>query len=373
MVDVDNRTVEVAAGIRLSTLNETLAPYGFFLPVDLGADPMIGGMVATNTGGARFQRYGSMRRQVLGLEVVLPDSDGTILDLASGLRKDNSHLDLKQLFIGTSGAFGIVTRAVLELQRLPQQTATALIVPWDDASLPILLRHLEERCCEYLTAFEGMSQNAMERALHHVKHLRNPFAHGAIPSYAILVELTRGWLPREGEMDLPSFLESVLAEMFESDEPLLNDALVGRSEDLWAIRHALSEGLRASGYVIAFDLSLRRSDLARFRQEIIRLLNESFPELAICDFGHIGDGGVHFNLVHADRPDAEYISRVRSQVLDVVVNRYGGSFSGEHALGQSNQALYDRYVPGLIQELSASVQQAIGTSTLGNFRLPARS
>lgn len=368
-IDADNRTVEIAAGVRLSALNEALAPHGFFLPVDLGADPMIGGMVATNTGGARFLRYGSMRRQVLGLEVVLPDGEGTILDLASGLRKDNSHVDLKQLFIGTSGVFGIVTRAVLELQRLPQQIATALIVPQDDASVPLLLRYLEERCGEYLTAFEGMSHNAMERALGHVKHLRNPFAHGTIPAYAILVELTRSWAPREGEMELSTFLENVLAQTFEDEPPLLSDALVGRSDDLWAIRHALSEGLRASGYVIAFDLSLPRSDLARFRQEIVGLLRETFPELAVCDFGHIADGGVHFNLVHPGRPDAAYIARVRDQVLDVVVNRYGGSFSGEHALGRANQVLYNRYTPALVQILSASVQHAVGTATMGSVRL----
>jgi FAD/FMN-containing dehydrogenase len=368
-IDADNRTVEVAAGVRLSALNGALAPYGFFLPVDLGADPMVGGMVATNTGGARFLRYGSMRRQVLGLEVVLPDADGTILDLASGLRKDNSRVDLKQLFIGTSGAFGIVTKVVMEVQRLPGQTATALVVPESDESVPLLLQYLEERCGEYLTAFEGMSGNAMERALGHVKHLRNPFAHGTIPAYAILVELTRSWAPREGEMDLPSFLESVLVDAFEGEPALLSDALVGRSEDLWSIRHALSEGLKASGYVIAFDLSLRRSDLARFRRDIIGRLAETFPELAVCDFGHIADGGVHFNLVHSERPDAAYIGRVRDQVLDLVVTRYGGSFSGEHGLGRSNQALYDHYTPALVQALSASVQRAIGAAAIGNARL----
>jgi FAD/FMN-containing dehydrogenase len=368
-IDVDNRTVEVAAGVRLSALNDALAPHGFFLPIDLGADPMVGGMVATNTGGARFLRYGSMRRQVLGLEVVLPDADGTILDLTAGLRKDNSQVDLKQLFIGTSGAFGIVTKAVLELHRLPQQTATALVIPENDESMPLLLRHLEERCGEYLTAFEGMSHNAMERALAHVKHLRNPFARGAIPPYAILVELTRTWAPREGEMNLPLFLESVLAGALEGEPPLFSDALVGRSEDLWSIRHALSEGLKASGYVIAFDLSLRRSDLSRFRRDIIGQLAETFPELAACDFGHIADGGVHLNLVHPERPDDAYIGRVRDQVLDLVVNRYGGSFSGEHALGRSNQALYDRYTPAPVQALSVSVQRAIGTAAMGSVRL----
>ncbi|MBF9233868.1 FAD-binding oxidoreductase [Microvirga alba] len=367
IVDEENRTVEVGSGVRLSTLNDELSAYGMFFPVDLGADPTIGGMVATNTGGARFLRYGGMRRQVLGVEVVLADPQGTVLDLATGLRKDNSRLDLKQFFIGTGGAFGIVTKAVLELQRAPRQRATALIVPSNgDAILP-LLATLEETCGEYLSAFEGISRNALERTFSHIGHLKNPFARGEIPPYAILLELTRSWVPRSGELDLSTFLEGVLSDLFDRDEPLVNDALVARSEDLWLIRHSLTEGLKASGHVIAFDLSLRRSDLHRFRTQIIAILDAEFPDLAVCDFGHVGDGGIHFNLVYPRRPEASYVDRVRKTVLDVVVHEYGGSFSGEHALGRSNQAIYDHYTPDLLKRLSVSVKDAITEVPIGNF------
>ena len=370
-IDIPNRTVKVGAGVRLSALNEALAVHGLFLPIDLGADPMIGGMVATNTGGARFLRYGAMRRQVLGLEVVLPNHDGTILDLTRGLRKDNASIDLKQLFVGTSGAFGIITKAVLEVQRLPQQVATALLVPRDGEAIPLLLTALEEACGEYLTAFEGISRNAMKHALGHVGHLRNPFARGEIPPYAILVELTRSWPERAQELALSDVLESILAEQFEQDDPLLSDALVGRPEELWALRHSLSEGLKAAGHVIAFDLSLRRSDLVCFRNEIIPLLDTEFPELEVCDFGHIADGGVHFNLVHPGKPDAPYIGRVRAMVLDIVVGRYGGSFTGEHALGRSNQSLYDHYTPELVKRLSESLRGALTEVAIGNVRFSA--
>ncbi|MGO4736463.1 FAD-binding oxidoreductase [Bosea sp. 2KB_26] len=367
-IDLTNRTVMVGAGVRLSTLNETLATHGLFLPIDLGADPMVGGMVATNTGGARFLRYGAMRRQVLGLEVVLPDRNGTILDLTTGLRKDNAHIDLKHLFVGTSGAFGVITRAVLEVQRVPRQVATALLVPRDDEAIPLLLTALEEACGEYLSAVEGISRNAMKRTFAHVERLRNPFARGEIPPYAILVELTRNWPERGHEAALPAVLETVLAELFEQDDPLLADALIGRSEELWALRHSLPEGLKAAGHVIAFDLSLKRSDLVPFRTEIVPLLNAEFPELELCDFGHIADGGMHFNLVHPGRPDAAYIERVRDKVLDVVIRGYGGSFTGEHALGRSNQSLYDRYTPELVKQLSASLRGALTEATMGNVR-----
>lgn len=368
-IDAENRMVEVSAGIRLSTLNEQLSEHGLFLPIDLGADPMIGGMVATNTGGARFVRYGSMRRQVIGLEVVLPDGNGTILDLRSGLRKNNAHADLKALFIGTSGVFGIVTRAVLEVQRLPQQSATALLVPSSEEAIPALILALEESCGQYLSAFEGMSRNALERAFAHVGHLRNPFPRSEVPSYAILIELSRSWRPRDGELPLNDFLEAALSELLERDVPLIEDALIGRPEVLWAIRHSLSEGLKAAGYVTAFDISLRRSDLGRFRSEMVALLGQDFPEIAICDFGHVCDGGVHFNLVHPTRPDDAYLERLRTLVLDLVVHRYQGSFTGEHGIGRSNQFFYDRYTDERVRRVSGALQATIADAPVGNIRL----
>src|SRR5690606_6409459 len=111
-----------------------LARHGLAYPIDLGADPSIGGMVASNTGGARFIRYGDVRRSVLGLKVVLADEAGTLLDLGGALRKNNVGLDLKQLFIGTGGAYGVITHIDLEVQRLPRQSATSLVVPRDRAA-----------------------------------------------------------------------------------------------------------------------------------------------------------------------------------------------------------------------------------------------
>jgi FAD/FMN-containing dehydrogenase len=139
-IDAADRTATVGAGVRLSALNAALAPHGLFLPIDLGADPSLGGMAATNTGGARFLRYGDMRRHVLGLEVVVADAAGTVLTLSHGLRKDNAALALRQLFVGGCGALGIITKVTVEVHHRPRQTAAALLVPRDaEAVLPLLL------------------------------------------------------------------------------------------------------------------------------------------------------------------------------------------------------------------------------------------
>jgi FAD/FMN-containing dehydrogenase len=265
-IDAADRTATVGAGVRLSALNAALEPHGLFLPIDLGADPSLGGMAATNTGGARFLRYGDMRRHVLGLEVVLADAAGTVLQLSHGLRKDNAAIALRQLFVGGCGAFGIITKVTVEVHHRPRQTAAALLVPRDaDAVLP-LLQAFEAEAGSTLTAFEGMSKAAMTRAIEHLPALSNPFA-GGIPDYAVLVELTRTWAPRAGEASLDEVLQQIAGDLLERDDSPLVDALFGPVDRMWALRHGLSEGLRASGPVVGFDLSFRRRDLARFRRE----------------------------------------------------------------------------------------------------------
>jgi len=355
-IDVADRTVTVAAGVRLSALNALLEPHGLFLPIDVSSDPMIGGMVATNTGGARFLRYGDMRRQILGLEVVLPDEAGTVLQLSHGLRKDNAHLDLRQIFIGSCGAFGIVTAATLEVQPRPTQTAVALLVPRDEDAVLELLQAFEAETGGTLSAFEGMSEAAMRHALAHVGALRNPFPEG-LPAYAILVELTSAAAYRSGEPTLDQVLESVVTRLAERQSAPLTDVRFGQPERFWALRHALSAGLRAAGPVIGFDLSFRRSDVMSFRRVAIARLATTYPEWEVCDFGHVADGGVHFNLLHRRdiAPDPIATAAMSDHLLDLAVRDFGASFSGEHGIGRANQHAYDHYTPALIQQYSAAI------------------
>ena len=371
-LDVDNRSVRVDAGLRLSELNRRLEEHGLFFPIDLGADPRIGGMTATNTGGSRFLKYGDVRRNMLGLKVVLADEAGTVLDLGSDLRKNNTGIDWKQIFIGTSGAFGIVTECVLNLERLPKQTATAFLVPASGAHVLPLLKAMEERLGAYLSAFEGMSANAIAAAFAHVPALKNPFPGGKVPDYVILAEISRTSSPREGEQPLDAVLESVLAEIWEMDEAPLADALVGPPHEIWSLRHALSEGVKHLGKLIAFDLSFRRGDIMVFCDHMKAEMPEKFSGVTVCDFGHIGDGGVHFNLVVAkDSPllaDSTFEQRLRDWVFAVAVEQYHGSFSAEHALGRRNQAYYDLYTPEKLKNMAAGLTTLTSPGKLGSVR-----
>lgn len=368
-LDRVNRTVRAGAGIRLSDLNRRLEDSGLFFPIDLGADPRLGGMIATNTGGSRFLRYGDVRRNTLGLKVVLADEAGTVLDLSSPLRKNNTGVDWKQFFIGTSGAFGVVAECVLNLGALPRQSATALLVPSSAESVPDLLMHMEAALGPALSAFEGMSGNAIRAALDHVPTLRNPFGGGLVPDFVILMEVSRVNAPRPGEQPLDALLEDVLGELWEGADGLVADAFVGPPHETWALRHALSEGVKHRGRLIAFDLAFRRGDIMPFLDRMKSDIPLRFPGIEICDFGHIGDGGVHLNLVVPnDDPrlaDPAFEQAVRDWVVTVCVEDFAGSFSAEHAIGRKNQAFYDRYTPADVRRLAAALKAATSPGLLG--------
>lgn len=370
-LDSDNRSLRVDAGFRLSEINARLAPHGLFFPVDLGADPMAGGLVANNTGGSRFLKYGDVRRHTLALTVVL--GDGVVLDLGAGLRKNNTGPDWKQLFIGTAGAFGIVTQCVFNLERLPCQVATAYLVPSSPDHAIALLTAMEQRLGAYLSAFEGMSGEAIRHALAHGETLRNPFPGGAVPEFVILAEVSRSWNRREAEQPLEAVLMDTLADLWDRPDAYLRDAFVGAPAEMWALRHALSEGLKSAGYVIGLDLSFRRSDVAKFRRHMRDILKSEFPAVEICDFGHIGDGGIHFNLLLPREPDGStnqmLVETLRERAVTIAVEEYGGSFSAEHGLGRHNQHFYDRYTPSKLKSLAGYLQQASGSYSLSTIRL----
>lgn len=370
-LNLRNRSVRVGAGVRLSDLNAHLAPHGLFFPIDLGADPMIGGMLSTNTGGGRFLRYGDVRQNTLGLTAVLADEEGTVLNLSQGLRKNNTGVDWKQIFIGTVGSFGFVTEAVLNLERLPQQTATALVVPASEDAVFDILATLETELGSQLSAFEGMSGNSIRHALSHIPGLRNPFARGEIPDLAILVEVSRTWTARDGEMAIEELLETCLAQIWELPSEPLADALVGRPEEIWAMRHGLSEGVKSAGHLFAFDLSFERGVLMEFLSYMRAHLPTEFPDLEICDFGHYGDGGVHFNLSHPDGPPTElaaYEKRLRDWVIGITMRKFHGSFSAEHGVGRKNQAYFDAYTPDAIKALNKALKDATSPAPLGAAR-----
>ena len=353
-VDPTGRTATVGAGVRLSTLNEAAGRHGLTFPIDLGADPSLGGMVSTNTGGSRLLRYGDVRHNLLGIEVVLPDAAGTVLDLATALRKANTGLDAKQIFVGTGGEFGVVTRVVVALHPVARRRAAALVVVANtEAALGVLV-HLEGVCGSLVSAFELMSGGAIAAVVSHAG-MRHPF-HGStgIPSLVALAELSA---PEEEGPDLIDVLAGALGT---APDGAVIDAFLDTPEAAWLLRHRISESLNATGTVLAFDVSVARSALPRLRDSAAALLAGPLGLGGqLCDFGHAGDGGLHLNAwwpTGSCVPGGDALAALRLAVYDLVVGDLGGSFSAEHGLGPSNQEYARRYLPPEVLALSAALK-----------------
>ncbi|MBH9551520.1 FAD-binding oxidoreductase [Inhella gelatinilytica] len=358
-----DRTLRVSAGFKLSEVNQRLAEHGLQFPIDLSADPSIGGMLAHNTGGTRMCRYGDVRANTLGLEVALVN--GEVLRFGHGLAKDNSALAVQQLFIGSSGSLGLVTEATLKLAPLPKQSAVALVAPSGlDAVWPLYQRWMGEFGA-LVSAFEGLSAPALAAAIH-VQGGASPFA-TELPPYSLLIELSSELSP--AQLNLRELLHAALESAFESGEVV--DAALDNDEGLWGLRHAVSEGLREQGAVIGFDISLPRKAVWSFREAATAWLAEHFAPAQVCDFGHLGDGGQHFNLVwpKAAAPLAKDDSlRLRTGIYALVA-QHGGSFSAEHGLGPLLQTTYDQLTPAPQRALAGAVQGLLNPGMgLGQFR-----
>jgi FAD/FMN-containing dehydrogenase len=370
-IDPVDRTVVAGGGVLLSQLDAALAEKGLLFPIDLGADPTVGGMVATNAAGTRVLRYGDVRQNLLGIEVVL--ADGTVLDLMTALRKNNTGLDAKQLFVGTSGVFGVVTRAVLRVLPRPAQRSTAFVGAAGGAVVLRLLAQLEQRVGDVLSAFEVMSADALAPVFRYQPRLRNPFG-SALPPYTAFVELSTT-LPAE-RLALDDLLECTLGEVLEAEGgDGITDVFPGKPSDLWEVRHHVSESHRHEGEVLGLDVSVPRAAMADFVDAARALVAAEHPFVRVCDFGHWGDGGVHLNLVwkkgETPRDTADIKAELQPRIYDLAVTRFRGSFSAEHGVGPHNQAFYDRYTPALVREVCRVLKSRLdpkgllGTTRLG--------
>ncbi|UDY35410.1 FAD-binding oxidoreductase [Dermatobacter hominis] len=379
-VFVDDRVAIVPAGVRLSALNELVAAHDLALPIDLGADPSLGGMVATNTGGARMLHDGDVRRRVLGLEVVLADVDPataldpaaadrpTVLDDLTRLRKDNTGPRLSSAFVGSAGALGVVTRVAVELSRRPREQACALLAPVDAAGAIAALRVVEGALGTLLSAYEVMSATAVEMAVSTLGRRApwseaHPAADGRVPEVTVLVEAA-------GPSHVDDALAAAVADATASGTVL--DAVLVPFDDAWGLRHSISEGLARTGTVVGFDVSVPRSELVAFRTDVIARVAEALPRAVVADFGHWADGGTHCNLVFPDAPPTpDEREEARRIVFSTAVHDHAGSYSAEHGIGPHNADWWTAVTPPGDRALVRTLRDACDPHrVLGHPALP---
>jgi len=325
-VDCENRSMTVQAGVALQQVQEAAIENGLLFPLDLGArgSATIGGNISTNAGGNGVIRYGMAREQVLGLEAVL--ADGTIISSMNTVLKNNTGYDLKQLFIGSEGTLGIVTRAVLRLRPLPRSRNTALVALNDFSRVSLLLQSMESALAGSLSAFEVLWNDFYSLIIGDGHRHGTPLA--TEHAFYVLLEAT-GSHP---DNDRSSF-EHALEQAFEQE--LIVDAVIAQNEqqrqDLWGIRDDIEGLLERQQPAITFDVSMNIAQMDAYVREVKLRLSEKFPQSRGVFFGHIGDGNIH-PVISVGSHDAEAVRQVEEIVYGCLQSR-NGIISAEHGIG----------------------------------------
>ncbi|WP_028454077.1 FAD-binding oxidoreductase [Chitinilyticum litopenaei] len=358
-LDPDNNTITVAAGSTLAAVQQAARAAGRLFPADwaAAASCQIGGALATNAGGINVLRYGNMRDLTLGLEVVL--ADGTVWNGLRGLRKDNTGYDLKQLFIGSEGTLGVITRAVLRLYPRPTAHATALVHVAHPRAALELLRGLQASVGDRITSFELISAPCMTLLARHCPQLPQPFQ--PAPEWMVLVELADG-----GDSDaLTERLVEALVTLGFEDALLAQNP--SQSAAFWALRESIPEAQRLEGVSIKHDISVPISSIPDFLDECGAALQAAYPNILIIAFGHLGDGNLHYNLFLPDHSNAVYAEEERiNAIVYAQVARRQGSFSAEHGVGQLKRHLLARYRDPVEIALMRQLKQALDPQNLLN-------
>lgn len=320
-VDPLSSQVTVGAGVVLADLQQALAPSGRELAIDLSAreSATIGGLVATNAGGLRVLRHGTMRAQVVGVEAVL--ADGTVVSRLGGLAKDATGYDLSSLLVGSEGTLGIITAARLRLVPVRPHRVAALLALPSVADAVTVAAELRDRLAS-LDVAEVVAGTTLALVARQ-QGLVSPFTDP--PAAALLVECG-------AEDEAP---EEALAEAVLDCGARVLDAAVARSEAdrarLWRHREEITEALQAAGPPRKLDVSLALSRLAVFADDVVRQVEARWTGSTCHLFGHVLDGNLHVNVLGVPAADEESADEL---VLGLAAAA-GGSIGAEHGVGRA--------------------------------------
>ncbi len=364
--DRSNSTITVGAGMILANLQQIAEKNEQLFPVSLAAEGscQIGGNIATNAGGVNVLRYGSMRDQVLGLQMVL--ANGDIIDDLGGLRKDNTGYNLKALFMGSEGTLGIITAATLKLYPAHRQKETAFVAVETPQKAVELFSLAQKMSGDTLIAFEIMPRIGLEFVIDHMGG-RDPM--GDKYDWYILIECASSL--DETVLDLPRLMGLMVTEGFEKD--LIIDGVLPKNQketdEIWKLRENLSEAQKFEGGSIKHDISVPISKIPEFLEKATAATCAETSGLRPVPFGHIGDGNLHFNLsqpIGADK--AEFLNQWErlNKITHDITAELGGSISAEHGIGRMKIEELERYKSPLQINLMRHIKKALDPNAIMN-------
>jgi FAD/FMN-containing dehydrogenase len=328
-LDVHSRCMTVEAGAILQTVQEAAADADLMFALDLGARASctIGGNIATNAGGVRVLRYGMMREQVLGLEVVL--ADGTVVASMFNVLKNNTGYDLRQMFLGSEGTLGIITRAVLRLHEAPLAVETAILAVPSWNRVMSLLRFFDAALPGALGAYEVLWRDHYELNTGSYSSVDAPL--DAEEPYYVLMDvfISDGDQGREN-------LQNLLMNALEQGD--ISDGALASSETergkFWQIRESFEPEQTKFGLIYGYDVSLPLEAMETYVDEVRASLQQRFADTELIAYGHIGDGNLHFSIFPGEQRDREAID----EMVYFPLQALQGSVSAEHGIGLEKKA-----------------------------------
>jgi FAD/FMN-containing dehydrogenase len=359
-LDAANLTVTVEAGCVLQSLQETCEQAGFLFPLSMASEGSctIGGNLGTNAGGTQVVRYGNTRELCLGLEVV--NAQGEVWNGLTGLRKDNTGYDLRHLFIGSEGTLGVITAATLRLYPLPASQLTAFAaVPSLEAAVELLgLAH--RFLSAGLTGFEVMGQFALGLVVKHFPQQRVPFQSMGTP-YCVVLENSDHESEGHARAQFERLLEAAL------DSGCVLDAVVAESmaqaRSLWHIRESIPLAQAQEGLNIKHDISIAVSRIPAFVRETDAALEQAFPGARLVNYGHLGDGNLHYNVQAPEGFDAEAFLKNQEKPINALVyeavDRFGGSISAEHGIGSLKREKLEQHKSPVALQMMRAIKTAL--------------
>jgi FAD/FMN-containing dehydrogenase len=368
-IDNANATITLEAGCVLKAAQEAAAQQGLLFPLSLAAEGSctIGGNLATNAGGTQVLRFGNARELCLGIEMVT--AQGEVWNGLTGLRKDNTGYDLRDLMIGSEGTLGIITAATMKLHPLPLAQLTAFAACNDLAGCVALLELARRHLGATLTGFEVMSAAALELVAKHFAQLPRPLPGAA---WTVLLECADAHSEVQARSSVEALLQSAIEQRIVGDAVLAES--VAQARALWHVRESIPLAQSLEGPNIKHDIALPVSAIAPFVQRTDAALSAAFPGSRVINFGHLGDGNLHYNLqapqgVHAQAFLDQHEATVNRIVYDAVV-ACDGSISAEHGIGAlKRDELHERKSPVALAMMRAIKQALDPLGTLNPGRV----
>lgn len=325
-LDEQSRTMTVEAGVILETIQAAVREKGLLFPLNFGAkgSAQVGGIISTNAGGLRVLRYGMTRNLILGIEAVT--ADGTVISGLKKIIKDNTGYDLKQLFIGSEGSLGVVTKAVLRLTEAPKSRSSAFVGVNGYDNVIRLLKYMDGGLAGALSGFELIWSSCYKAMTSPPALMKPPLPYDY--EYYVLIES----LGSDQEKDR-ALLESLLEQALEQE--LIIDAVIAYTEaDLtwfWTIREDVHAFISMYEHQQHFDISLPIPLIGAVIDETMKQLDELPGVIRSFAFGHVADGNIHI-LVGKQSIDAD-LTRAINDIVYGPLKAIGGSVSAEHGIG----------------------------------------